>query len=144
MTAVVDDVIAFCRMFASFEREEICCGSVTQAQCVVLQTLTAGQWDVSSLASHSRVTKGAMTRLVDGLEAREWVRRERTDEDARRVLVTLTTEGRREAKRLTKLTERSVDAVLQEIPDRDRSQVVRSIRLLRVAAEKTRSQLDCC
>lgn len=144
MTAVVDDVIAFCRMFASFEREEICCGSVTQAQCVVLQTLTEGRWDVSSLASHSRVTKGAMTRLVDGLEAREWVRRERTDEDARRVLVTLTAEGRREAKRLAKLTERSVDAVLKEIPDRDRSQVVQSIRLLRVAAEKTRSQLDCC
>lgn len=144
MTSVVDDVIAFCRMFASFEREEICCGSVTQAQCVVLQTLTQGEWDLSSLASHTRVTKGAMTRLVDGLEAREWVRRERTDDDARRVLVTLTTEGRREAKRLAKLTERSVDAVLREIPGAERSQVVRSLRLLRVAAEKTRSQLDCC
>jgi DNA-binding MarR family transcriptional regulator len=144
MTAVVDDVIAFCRMFASFEREEICCGSVTPAQCMVLQTLTAGEWDVSSLASQSRVTKGAMTRLVDGLEARKWVRRQRTDEDGRRVVVTLTTEGKREAKRLTKLTEQSVDAVLQAIPDRDRSEVVRSIRLLRVAAEKTRGQLDCC
>ena len=144
MTPVVEDVIAFYRMFASFEREEICCGSVTPAQCVVLQTLTEGEWDVSSLASHSRVTKGAMTRLVDGLEARHWVRRERTDDDARRVLVTLTPEGRREAKRLAKLTERSVGAVLEEIPERERSQVVRSIRLLRIAAEHTRSQLDCC
>jgi len=144
MTPVVEDVIAFYRMFASFEREEICCGSVTPAQCVVLQTLTEGEWDVSSLASHSRVTKGAMTRLVDGLEARDWVRRERTDDDARRVLVTLTPKGRREARRLAKLTERSVGAVLEEIPERERSEVVRSIRLLRIAAEHTRSQLDCC
>ena len=70
MTTLVDDVIAFCRMFSSFEREEICCGTVSPAQCVLLQTLLDGEWDVSGLAAYTRVTKGAMTRLVDGLEAR--------------------------------------------------------------------------
>jgi DNA-binding MarR family transcriptional regulator len=144
MMSVVDDVISFCRMFSSFEREEICCGTVSSAQCVLLQTLLEGEWDVSSLASHTRVTKGAMTRLVDGLEARDWVTRAKAEDDARRVLVGLTAGGRKEAKRLHALTERSIATVFERIPKEDRDTVIRSVRLLRKAAEETRRQLDCC
>lgn len=144
MSSVVDDVIAFCRMFSSFEREEICCGTVTPAQCVLLQTLTDGEWDVSSLAGHTRVTKGAMTRLVDGLESRGWVVRQRAEDDARRVLISLTADGNKEAKRLGELTERSIAALFERIPSAERAQVIRSIHLLREAAEKTRAQIDCC
>jgi len=144
MSAVVEDVIAFCRMFSSFEREEICCGTVSPAQCVLLQTLTEGEWDVSGLASHSRVTKGAMTRLVDGLETRGWVARDKAEDDGRRVLVSLTGDGRKEAKRLHRLTERSIAAILEAIPKAEREQVIRSLHLLRKAAEQTRAQLDCC
>ena len=144
MSSVVDDVIAFCRMFSSFEREEICCGTVSPAQCVLLQTLTNGEWDVSSLASQSRVTKGAMTRLVDGLEKREWVVREKGEDDGRRVLVSLTTDGKKEAKRLHRLTEKSIATILERIPKGERAQVVRSIGVLRQATEEARTQLDCC
>ena len=144
MTSVFDDVIAFCRMFSSFEREEICCGTVSSAQCVLLQTLLEGEWDVSGLAVHTRVTKGAMTRLVDGLEARGWVTRKKADDDARRVIVALTAAGRKEAKRLSALTERSIATVFDRIPKGERDAVMRSIRLLRLAAEETRQQLDCC
>ena len=144
MSSVVEDVIAFCRMFTSFEREEICCGTVSPAQCVLLQTLMDGEWDVSGLAAQARVTKGAMTRLVDGLEGRGWVARERAEDDGRRVLVSLTGEGKREAKRLFRLTEKSIAMILERIPPAERDQAVRSIHLLREAAEQTRTQLDCC
>jgi len=144
MSSVVEDVIAFCRMFSSFEREEVCCGTVSSAQCVLLQTLTAGEWDVSSLAAQARVTKGAMTRLVDGLEKRGWVARERGEDDGRRVLVSLTADGKKEAKRLNQLTERSITTLFERIPEDQRDEVVRSIHLLRKAAEETRTQLDCC
>jgi len=144
MSSVAEDVIAFCRMFSSFEREEICCGTVSAAQCVLLQTLTAGEWDVSSLAAQSRVTKGAMTRLVDGLEKRGWVVRERGEDDGRRVLVSLTGDGKKEAKRLNRLTERSITTLFERIPEDQRDHVVRSIHLLRKAAEETRAQIDCC
>ncbi|MCP4302111.1 MAG: hypothetical protein GY783_16120, partial [Gammaproteobacteria bacterium] len=70
MSTLVDDVVAFCRMFAMLERDQVCCGAVTVAQCVVLQTLLEGTWDASTLASHARATKGAMTRLLVGLESR--------------------------------------------------------------------------
>jgi len=144
MTTLVDDVIAFCRMFSSFEREEICCGTVSPAQCVLLQTLLDGEWDVSGLAAYTRVTKGAMTRLVDGLEARGWVTRARAEDDGRRVVIGLTASGRKEAKRLGALTERSIAAVFERIPPAEREQVTRSIRVLRRAAEETRHRLDCC
>jgi DNA-binding MarR family transcriptional regulator len=144
MSTLVNDVIAFCRMFSSFEREEICCGTVTPAQCVLLQTLTEGEWDVSSLASHTRVTKGAMTRLIDGLEARGWLTREKDEKDARRVLISLTKSGEKEAARLNELTERSIATLFERIPRGEREQVARSIHLLRQAAEETRNQLDCC
>jgi DNA-binding MarR family transcriptional regulator len=144
MSSVVEDVIAFYRMFASFEREEICCGTVSPAQCVLLQTLTEGEWDVSSLAFQARVTKSAMTRLIDGLETRDWVEREKAEDDGRRVLVKLTSDGKKEAKRLRDLTEQSINTILETIPRAERQQVVRSIRLLRDAAERTRTRLDCC
>jgi len=144
MRSVVEDVIAFCRMFSSFEREEICCGTVSPAQCVLLQTLMDGEWDVSGLAAEARVTKGAMTRLVDGLEGRGWVARERAEDDGRRVLVSLTGAGKKEAKRLYRLTEKSIATLLERIPPAERAQAVRSIHLLRKAAEETRTQLDCC
>ncbi|UCF45794.1 MAG: MarR family transcriptional regulator [Myxococcales bacterium] len=144
MSSVVEDVIAFCRMFSSFEREEICCGTVSPAQCLLLQTLMEGEWDVSTLAAQARVTKGAMTRLIDGLEKRGWVAREKGEDDGRRVLVSLTPDGNKEAKRLTRLTEKSIAAILDGIPQNERPQVIRSIHLLRTAAEQSRNQLDCC
>ncbi len=144
MSALVDDIIAFCRMFSSFEREEICCGTVTPAQCVLLQTLTEGEWDVSGLASQARVTKGAMTRLIDGLESRGWLVRKRDEDDARRVMISLTKSGEKEAARLNQLTERSIATLFERIPSGERKQVARSIHLLRLAAEETRDRLDCC
>ncbi len=144
MKGVIDDVIAFCRMFSIFEREEICCGTVTPAQCVLLQTLRSGKWDVSSLAAHTRVTKGAMTRLIDGLEKRGWVSRQQSNNDGRRFVISLTPEGNAESKRLVELTEKSIATILSRVPESERDQVIRSLHLLRQAAEHTRSQLDCC
>lgn len=144
MSEVFDDVVAFCRMFAMFEREQVCCGTVTPAQCVLLQTLRSGSWDVSSLAAQNRVTKGAMTRLIDGLEARGFVQRTQNAEDARRFEITLTKSGAREADRLAELTEQSIQLILDRIPKAQRGQVIESLHLLRQAAEETRTSLPCC
>jgi DNA-binding MarR family transcriptional regulator len=85
-----------------------------------------------------------MTRLVDGLEKRSWVARKKAEDDARRVLVSLTPDGKKEAKRLHRLTEKSIATILNRIPKLDRPQVIRSLNLLRTAADQTRTHLDCC
>lgn len=63
----------------------------TDQECIDLldwaEPLTAGQ-----IASHLGLTTGAVTGLVDRLEAGGWVRRERDPSDRRRVLVHLSDE----------------------------------------------------
>lgn len=144
MKGVVDDVVAFCRLFGTFEREQVCCGTVTVAQCVVLQTLLEGTWDASSLATETRVTKGAMTRLLDGLQERGFIERVRDEHDGRRWIVQLTDAGTTEANHLRQLTESSVRRIMSELSASERKQAVKSIRVLREAVEKVRDQLDCC
>ncbi len=144
MKTIARDVVAFCRLFGSLEREQVCCGTVTVAQCVALQTLLEGDWDVSSLARESRVTKGAMTRLLDGLSARGWVERLPDPDDGRRWRVALTREGRAEAQRLERVTEESVQLVLSRIPAERRARTIEAVGDLRRALEEVRDRIDCC
>ena len=144
MSTLVDDVVAFCRMFAMVERDQVCCGTVTVAQCVVLQTLLEGTWDASTLASQARVTKGAMTRLLDGLESRGYVERHQDPDDGRRWLIELTATGTREAKRLAGMTENAVALIMSRMPKDMRKPAVAMIADLRKAAEEVRDQINCC
>ena len=144
MSTVVDDVVGFCRMFAMRARDQVCCGTVTVAQCVVLQTLREGTWDVSTLASHTRVTKGAMTRLLDGLESRGFVERHQDPDDGRRWLIQLTATGTKEARRLAGMTENAVALIVSRMPKDMRKPALAMIAELRRAAEEVRDQIDCC
>ena len=139
---LVPEVVAFCRLFATLERDLVCCGDVTVPQCVLLQTLREGVWDVSSLAAHMGVTKGATTRLVDGVESRGWLRRVQDQEDRRRFVIALTPDGEAMAERLSQETARIVEVVLGRIPARDRADVIKSMKLLRVAAEESRAEFE--
>lgn len=131
-------------MFAMMERDQVCCGTVTVAQCMTLQTLLEGTWDVSALASQARVTKGAMTRLLDGLESRGFVERQQDPNDGRRWLIELTASGRKEAGRLASMTESAVNLIMSQMPKDRRKQAVAIIAELRKAAEAVRDQIDCC
>ena len=144
MSTIVNDVVAFCRMFAMLERDQVCCGTVTMAQCMVLQTLLDGTWDASTLAGQARVTKGAMTRLLDGLESRGFVERHQDPNDGRRWLIELTASGTKEARRLAGMTENAVNLIMSRMPEDRRKPAAALIAELRKATEQVRDQLDCC
>jgi DNA-binding MarR family transcriptional regulator len=144
MSDLAASMVSFCRLFASYERDAVCCGTVTVPQCVVLQTLREGEWDVSTLAASNHVTNGAMTRLIDGLEKRGFVERTRSDEDRRRVEVRLTRAGRSEADRLASLTEQAVQRLIDRVPAAKKKHVVESLELLRQAAEQLGDAARCC
>ncbi len=143
MKPAADDLLAFCRLFGMTERVAVCCGDVSVAQCVTLQLLLANDTDSSSLAEQTGVTKGAITRLIDGLDKRGWVDKSPDPSDGRRSVLSLTKGGRKKARELERLTEQTVDTLLAAIPRDKRKQVIASIRLLRNAAETLRGQLDC-
>ena len=138
---VFDDFVAVCRAFGLFEREAVCCGDVTVPQCIALQELLGGPRDVGALAAVLGMTLSGATRLLDGLEMRTFVVRERATDDRRRVEVQLTPAGRTEGKRLRKLTETVVEMVLGQVPKADRVKVVEGVRLLRCALDETQADV---
>ncbi len=143
MKDFTDELIALCRVFGVFEREAVCCGSVTVPQCVVMQALLGGGSDIGSLARHAGASPSAMTRLVDGLERKGWVRRERAEDDRRRVDVVLTEEGAAEARRLRAATDACVQAVLARIPKPEHAAVLDAMRRVRVAMTDVRDAVCC-
>jgi DNA-binding MarR family transcriptional regulator len=140
-----DELIAICRYFGAYEREMVCCGTVTVPQCLVLQQLRAGGLDMGALATGSGGSVSAMTRLVDGIERRGWAERVRDPDDRRRVLVRLTAAGEKEADRLRAVTDELVALLFAHIPEDRREQVVESMRLVRRAMDAIGGALaGCC
>jgi DNA-binding MarR family transcriptional regulator len=137
-----DELIGICRTFGLFERELICCGTVSVPQCVVLQALLQESREISDLAALTGVAVSSMTRLIDGLEKRNWVQRIRDDDDRRRVVVELTSEGRKEAKRLRDLTAETMKSVWERIPAAKRNSVVDALAHLRRAIAEVGP--ECC
>ncbi|MBX2802694.1 MAG: MarR family winged helix-turn-helix transcriptional regulator [Myxococcales bacterium] len=131
----VDELVALCHLFGALERDAICGGSVTVPQCATLQELLTGAKDVSTLAASARVSKSAMTRLLDGLVKRELVVRGRDEDDRRRVIVALTEAGQVEAQRLRRCTEELVEGILQQLPAEEREGASRALALVRRAAQ---------
>lgn len=135
MNRISEELVQICRFFAAFEREAVCCGDISVAQCVVLQALLEGDLDVSGLAGRSGSSVSATTRLVDGLARRGFVERSRAAEDRRRVIVTLTDGGRAEALRLRDMTGQTVWSVLSFVPIERRGDVLEALQLIRRAIE---------
>lgn len=135
MNEPAKDLLAFCRLFGMAERDLVCCGDVSVAQCVAMQLLHAMPMDSSTLAEQTGVTKGAVTRLVDGLDKRGWIKKKADKEDGRRFVLGLNAAGRKKAQALEALTEATVKALFERIPKDKHTQVQESLRLLRNAAE---------
>ncbi len=145
MSDLTAELVRICRHFGVFERESVCCGSVTVPQCLVLQELLEAPRDMSALAAQAGASLSAMTRLVDGLARNGWVERTRPDDDRRRVVVGLTDEGRARASELREQTATIISGVLDQIPKGKHKQVLESLRLVRQAMDKLRDAgCGCC
>lgn len=144
MNPLTAELIAIARHFGVFEREAVCCGTVTHAQCIVLQRLREGAQMNSGLASFTGASASAMTRLVDGLARRGWVERVRERADRRKVSIQLTPSGVAEADALLKITDEGTSAVLECIPADRRDAVVAALGELRVALEKAQIKGSRC
>jgi DNA-binding MarR family transcriptional regulator len=67
---------------------------LTVSQLMVLQLLSAnGEMTPRQLAQHVNLTQATMTALLDRLEERRFISRRRSNQDKRRVHVTLSLEG---------------------------------------------------
>jgi DNA-binding MarR family transcriptional regulator len=88
------------------------------------------------LARHMGVTASTMSLTVDRLERGGWVKRERSQQDARRVELRLTDDGVRIKKQRKVLEPALVDAMLARLEDGKRKKALRGLELLAEASRE--------
>ncbi len=106
---------------------------VTLQQYNVLRILRgAGPDGLPTLTISERMMEKTpgVTRLLDRLEKRGWVARERDSEDRRRVWVKITRDGLELLRQLDEPIDRADEECVESLSDREQAQVVRALRKL--------------
>lgn len=118
------------RFFIQLMRENLSCGPVTLQQSYALEALADGPKSMNELAAIVALHQSTLTRIVEKLEKKEYVRRVRKPGNQRTVEVQLTESGKNLFKSLdcecSHLTAKLFDA----IPEKKRETVVESMEIL--------------
>jgi DNA-binding MarR family transcriptional regulator len=85
---------------------------------------------LSDVAGHVGLTLPSMSRMIDGLVARELVTRQMDVDDRRRVTLTLTTLGRRAMQSAYESTQAHLAERLAALPAPDRTLIVKAMQAL--------------
>ncbi len=102
--------------------------SLTGPQLACLRQLESGPLPMTSLAAAVSLSPATVSGILDRLEARELVRRERQSDDKRRVLVLLTDAGRSAARRAPPSLQEQFSARFRELSARRQADLERSLR----------------
>ena len=85
---------------------------------------------LSDIAEHLGLTLPSMSKMMDGLVARNMVTRQMDPEDRRRVTLVLTTLGRRAMQSAHKATESRLAERLVVLPASDRRLIIKAMQIL--------------
>jgi DNA-binding MarR family transcriptional regulator len=142
-TVSADDLqrrlVAFVRAFGLHQPDETPCGApVPVSEAHALAVLAGGDDGMSQtdLGRRLRLGKSTVSRLVDQLERRAWVRRQAGGDDARRRLVVLTPEGRKAADEIGGRRAARMARLLDRIPEADLAAVLAALDVLTEAARE--------
>jgi len=130
------------QVFGRVGPEEACCEGLTQRQTAVLRTLVEREGSrIRDLAEASEVTAGAMTRIIERLEARGLVVRVRgTQQDRREAMVRITDEGRCLRQQIDQLMLQRAESLWQAMAAKTRRNAVQALHELNDAFAKA----GCC
>ena len=122
--------------------DDICCGDLTPRQCAILRVLYVGEGTrLSDLAAATGITPSAMTRALERLEKQGLLRRVHGEmRDGRATTVELTPAGDHACIQFDDYMRQRTITVLSAIPDRERNEILQSLRKLNKAFEKA----GCC
>lgn len=90
---------------------------ISMIQYRILHHLLVGRTIQSDLAFHLSVSKQSVTRLVDPLVDKGYIRRRSDPKDRRRVIHTITARGERVLARTDAILEKYLMLILQDLPD---------------------------
>jgi DNA-binding MarR family transcriptional regulator len=103
---------------------------MTLPQFRVLTLIASSPERASRVAEKAAVSRPSLTGLLDGLEARGWVRRVGVDGDRRGVGLEVTPEGRAALRSAEEATETRLEHVLAELPSDERRAVLAGLDAL--------------
>lgn len=125
-------------------RNEICCFDVSVSQCFALEELEQhGDLSVGDLAKQMYLDISTMSRVLDQLEKKGYVRRIVNPEDRRAWRVALTSRGKQLGQKMRELAIGKEMEVLKQIPKSSRPAVIFAMKQLVKAVDSWRAS-SCC
>ena len=127
-----EQMMALVRTFGLHKPEETPCGrGVTVAEAYTLTELTKeNQLSQNELVQRLNLAKSSVSRLVDKLVKRGWITRERSSEDGRVWLLSLTEAGKNTAENLSQARQAKFAQVLAHIPQEEQKNVLHALEVL--------------
>lgn len=144
-TSVEEDVIVTLRQIIRATdlgaRKLAISTGLTTSQVLVLQNLrrTPGL-TISKLAEENSLRQATVTTLIDKLEAKELVRRHRSEADRRRVEIFLTDAGQELISRTPAILQNRLNSRLEQLEDWEKSWLLAALQ--RVAAMLDAEEID--
>ena len=118
-------------MWARMERELQAAGhELTFSQYIVLKRLATGSAGVTDLARAAELNPGAMTRLLDKLEARGLLARSADPNDRRAIQLAITPEGEAQIEPLAQALDTACEAVMGPLDETERRTLLRLLTRL--------------
>lgn len=114
----------------SINQTDCCCGTINDSQCFVLVEIgRKADISVKELAAILRLDKSSISRTVEELVKKGYVKREASKEDRRYVVLNLTDKGFERFCKIENDMDRRFKAILDNIPKDKRGQVIESLQL---------------
>lgn len=133
------------RLYTRAQRVVADCCRTSSTQCHLLVELgRAGPLPLTELGARLMLEKSWVSRAVDGLVERGWATKEPNPLDARSWLVTLTADGDERVRELNVTLDSHAARVLEQLGERDRATVEKSLLLLLKALREDVDIASCC
>jgi len=135
-------IVELVKKYQFRDRNQICCFGISVSQCYVLETLhTHGPLTMNELAKRMYLKISTMTRVVDQLVKKSYVRREEGLTDRRVRLIYLTKEGKAIYKKAWENIFESEKVILKSIPSEHKTVLINFLTKLNQAVEHWHA---CC
>ncbi len=131
------------RVIQIFERDQIKPFGFTTSQCYVLLELkNTDSLTMNELSEKMNLNTSTMTRIINNLVRDGYVQRLKDESDRRIVITKLTEEGLKAAKNLDESIMNYYRKIIENLPEGQIEEVLRSVELLIEAFEKANP--NCC
>ena len=135
-------IVELIKKYQFRDRNQICCFGISVSQCYVLEALhTHGPLTMNELAKKMYLKISTMTRVVEQLVKKKYVKREEGLDDRRVRFINLTKQGRAIYKNAWENIFESEKVILKNIPAEHKAVLIDVLRKLNQAVSSWQS---CC